>query len=210
MKSIKIFVTAIGTDSGKTLTSAILTEALKSDYWKPIQAGFPRDAETVKSLVTNPISQFHTERHLLMHPMSPHAAAAKENIQIKLSDFELPNTPNHLIVEGAGGILVPIDNENFLIDLAQTLSIPMILVSNLYLGSINHTLLSIQEIKRRGLDCKGIIFNGEPNEASESIIVKHSPYPVLFRIPKFGEVNAKIISEFASEIRKKLIDSLLK
>jgi dethiobiotin synthetase len=204
MTPFKVFITAIGTDSGKTLTSAILTEILQADYWKPIQAGFPRDTETVRNLVSNSTSKYHTERHLLLHPMSPHAAAAKENIQLKLGDFELPNTNNHLIVEGAGGVLVPINEEHFVIDIAQKLSLPIILVSNLYLGSINHTLLSIQEIKKRGMECKGIIFNGEPNEASENIILKHSPYPFLFRIPRFKEVNSKVIAEFSLNIRLKM------
>ncbi|GAB4341521.1 MAG: dethiobiotin synthase [Flammeovirgaceae bacterium] len=210
MSFIKIFITAIGTDSGKTLIAAILTEALKADYWKPIQAGYPRDAETVKGLVSNSVSKFHTERHLLMYPMSPHAAAEKENIQIRLHDFELPTPNNHLIVEGAGGMLVPINDEHFVIDLVDALSLPMVLVSNLYLGSINHTLLSIQEIKRRGLNCKGIIFNGEANEASEKIILKHSPFPLLFRVPRFEKINAEVVAEFASEIRPSLENLLLK
>lgn len=195
----QLFVTAIGTDSGKTLVSAILTQALKADYWKPIQAGLPRDTETVKSLVSNPTSMFYTERHLLLHPISPHAAAEKENIRIHLHDFELPTTSRPLVVEGAGGILVPINEEHFIIDLAEYLALPIILVANLYLGSINHTLLSIQELNRRKLNCVGIIFNGHANESSQDIIQKHSPFPVLFHVPFLPTVHASTIAQLAAK-----------
>lgn len=200
----QLFVTAIGTDCGKTLVSAILTQALQADYWKPIQAGLPRDTETVQSLVSNASSVFYTERHLLLNPMSPHAAAAKENIHIHLNDFELPTKDKPLVVEGAGGILVPINDEHFVIDIATRLSLPIVLVANLYLGSINHTLLSIQELKRRNLPCIGIIFNGQANESSQTIIQKHSPFPILFHVPLLPVVNKTVVEKIAFELRCKL------
>ena len=126
------FVTAIGTDSGKTLVSSILVEALKADYWKPIQAGSPADTETVQSLVSNEISQFHSETHRLKLPASPHAAAKYEHLYIQLDDFVLPETSNDLIIEGSGGVLVPLNDQDYVVDIAKELDLEIILVANLY------------------------------------------------------------------------------
>lgn len=194
------FVTAIGTDSGKTLVSAILVEALKADYWKPVQAGFPTDTESVKQLVSNPISKFHAETHLLKMPASPHAAARYEHLNIQLDDFASPDTQNDLIAEGAGGVLVPLNDEDFVIDIAQELNAQVILVANLYLGSINHTLLTVDYLQRNNIPVKGIIFNGEANEESERIIEHHSGYKVLLRLPKLGLINKEVIQYWADEL----------
>ena len=195
-------VTAIGTDSGKTLVSAILTEALKADYWKPVQSGLPRDTKTVKSLVSNDRSVFHPERHLLDTPASPHAAAKIDGVQIDLDDFTLPPTDRDLVVEGAGGMLVPLNDEDYVIDFASALSLEIVLVSNLYLGSINHTLLSIEALKHRGLQVKGIIFNGEGNAESEHIIEQKSGWPVLLRIPKLASVDKEVVKEYGQQLLK--------
>ncbi|WP_420387731.1 dethiobiotin synthase [Roseivirga sp.] len=194
------FVTAIGTDSGKTLVSAILAEALKADYWKPIQAGQPADTDGVKSLVSNSITRFHPETHSLKLPASPHAAARFEHLQIELDDFVLPETSNEIIVEGAGGILVPINQENFVIEIAKSLNMEVILVANLYLGSINHTLLTVDYLKRNNYPVKGIIFNGDSNPESEQIIEKHSGYRVLMHLPKLGKVSPEIVQYWADQL----------
>ncbi len=198
----KYFVTAIGTDSGKTLVSAILTEALQADYWKPIQCGLEfRDTDTVKSLVSNGFSFFHPEAYLFKTPASPHAAALLENKKIDLEKVLLPETEdNNLIIEGAGGILVPLNEKAVIIDIAEKFGAEVILVSNLYLGSINHTLLSIEELKRRKLQVKGIIFNGEPNPASEDIILKKSGYKCLLKIIPEKEITPDIISKYAIKL----------
>jgi dethiobiotin synthetase len=201
----KYFVTAIGTDSGKTFISAILTQALHADYWKPIQAGTPRDTETVQALVSNEKSTFWPEAYLLKTPMSPHAAAALENIRIDLQQITLPKTTNHLVIEGAGGILVPINPDEYVIDVAAHLQAEIILVCNLYLGSINHSLLSINELKRRNLPVKGIIFNGEPNAASEEIILEKSKWLCLLRVPKVEMVTPQLVSEYANQLTDKLL-----
>ena len=145
------FVTAIGTDSGKTLVSAILCKALQADYWKPVQAGYPTDSEMVKSLLPDTDLRIHPETYVSKTPASPHAAAALENVTISLNDFEVPVHTRDLIIEGAGGCLVPLNDRDFVIDLASRFSAEVVLVSNLYLGSINHTLLSWEGIKRRSL-----------------------------------------------------------
>ncbi len=210
MKMKNYFVTAIGTDCGKTLVSAILVDFLGADYFKPVQAGFPTDTETVKSLVTNaqgtfPMT-FHKESYLLQMPASPHKAARAEGIEIKLENIILPKTTNNLIIEGAGGVLVPLNDNDFVIDIAKQFSVEIdckvILVANLYLGSINHTLLTINELKRRNIDVLGIIFNGEENKESEVIILKHSGYKCLLHIQKEENISKETVKKYAQMLNK--------
>ena len=197
------FVTAIGTDSGKTLISAILTEAFEMDYWKPIQAGTPGDSETVRSLISNPVTTIFQERYFLKIPASPHAAARSEGLTLNLDDFSLPES-NNLIVEGAGGLLVPLNDNDTMLDLIKTLNIPLILVCNLYLGSINHSLLTCEVLKMNDIKVRGIIFNGIPNEESERVIESKSGYEVLFRLPQMENINKDLVSDIASDLRKKI------
>lgn len=194
------FVTAIGTDSGKTLVSAILVEALKADYWKPVQAGFPRDTSAVQALVSNEKSVFHPEAFVLQTPASPHAAAKIDGVHVAASLIFPPETDNHLVIEGAGGVLVPINDEETILDLVPNMNAEIILVSNLYLGSINHTLLTVEMIKSRGLAVKGIIFNGEPNAESQRIILKKTGYQSLLHILPEAEVNKETVKKYASQI----------
>ncbi len=205
----KYFITAIGTDSGKTLISAIFAQALEADYWKPIQAGLPRDTETVKSLVSNPVSQFHPEKYILQNPLSPHAAAYMEGIEISLEAISAPITHNPLIIEGAGGILVPLNEQHFMIDIARKLAAEIVLVSNLYLGSINHTLLTVNELKRSGLVVRGIIFNGKENLESQNIILKYSRYPMLLHVHQEEEITPNVVSRYASQLRKVIVEPVL-
>lgn len=197
------FITAIGTDSGKTLASAIIVEALKADYWKPVQCGEPRDTDAVKGLVSNSETQFHAEAYFLKKPASPHDAAKEEGIEIDIKKFQtsyskLPTS--NLIIEGAGGLLVPLNDTDFVIDIPQQLNVPVILVANLYLGSINHTLLTINELKRRKIEVTGIIFNGEPNPESERIILHHSGYKKLLHILPEKEITKKVVKKYATEL----------
>ncbi len=196
------FITGIDTDSGKSVVSAILCEALHADYWKPIQAGKPTDTDFVKNLVSNQTSKFHSETYLLEIPASPHAAAKKEGIEIKLNTIKLPGTSNTLIIEGAGGCLVPINDNDFVIDIAMKFNCKIILVADLYLGSINHTLLTINELKRRNFSVAGIIFNGDENPESQQIILKHSGWKQLLHIKKEKDIGRNIISRYADELLK--------
>ncbi len=201
---MKYFVTAIGTDSGKTLVSAILVKALQADYWKPIQAGLPRDTDTVSALAGSTTSTYHPEAYLLKAPMSPHAAAAQEGIEIDIQHIKLPDTRKHLVIEGAGGVLVPLNKQHFVIDLASHLQAPVILVANLYLGSINHTLLTIQELKRREVPVKGIIFNGPLNKDSMDIILHYSGHPCLLHIKQEQEINPEVVAYYAQRLNTNL------
>ncbi|MEO9852552.1 MAG: dethiobiotin synthase [Reichenbachiella sp.] len=196
----KYFVTGIDTDSGKTIVSAILVEKLKADYWKPIQAGQPTDSDTISSLVGRD-KKIHPEGIVLQAPMSPHAAAELEDINLKADQFSVPMTDNTLIIEGAGGLMVPINDNEFVIGLAKIFDAQVILVSRNYLGSINHTMLSIDYLKSNGYDVAGIIFNDTPNRATEDFILNHSQLPCLGHIDPLTEVNNKTIQSQLQNIK---------
>ncbi len=196
------FVTAIGTDSGKTLVSAILCEALTADYWKPVQAGLPRDTEKVASLVSNRLSIFFPEQFLLRTPASPHAAARIDGIDISLDSFHLPPSRNGLIVEGAGGCLVPLNQRETMLDLIDRLDIETIVVSNHYLGSINHTLLTIEALRARGVKIKGLIFNGDANEDTEQIILSRTQLRCLLHINKETAITRDVVQKYANKLNE--------
>ena len=198
------FVTAIHTDSGKTLVSAILCEALYADYWKPVQAGFPTDSATVAQLISNTSTKIHAEAYLLKMPASPHASAKAEGIEIKRENFILPSTNRDLVIEGAGGCLVPLNNDFFVIDLIDKFKTEVILVSNLYLGSINHTLLTVEALKNRNINIRGIIFNGESNPESESIILATTKLPLLLRIEREAIITKEVVQRYAQQLKKNL------
>ncbi len=195
------FVTGIDTDSGKTLVSAILCQALQADYWKPVQAGLPRDADTVKSLTDNSVRIF-PEAYILKTPASPHAAAALDGVTIELAKFIAPDTGRDLVIEGAGGCLVPLNDADFVIDIAPEVADAVILVADLYLGSINHTLLTIEALRKRELPVKGIIFNGKSNPESERIILHHSGLPCLLRITPEENINHETVKRYAERLKE--------
>ncbi len=198
----KFFVTAIDTDSGKTVVSAILTQMLGADYWKPVQAGFPRDTETVEKLVSAPDCHYHPEAFLLNTPASPHAAAKIDGITIDLDDFKLPEHNRDLVIEGAGGCLVPINDNDVVADLIPWFDAQVILVSNLYLGSINHTLLTAEYLFNKGYPVKGVIFNGEENRESQRIILQKTGLRLLLHIKKENKVDREMITHYANLLSK--------
>ncbi|MEQ6121264.1 dethiobiotin synthase [Reichenbachiella sp. MALMAid0571] len=195
----KYFVTGIDTDSGKTIVSAIIMETLKADYWKPVQAGEPTDSDFIRNIHKH--ATIHPEGIMLHHPMSPHASADLENRKISMNDLKLPKTDNNLIIEGAGGIMVPVNDNELIVDVAKKFDLEVILVSRNYLGSINHTLLSIDYLKRNNFNIKGIVFNGEPNPSSEEYILKHSGLKCLFKIGQLSIIDTKTIEEIATTIK---------
>jgi len=197
------FVTAIDTDSGKTVVSAILCEALQASYWKPIQAGFPRDADAVKELV-GPSITIHPEAYLLNTPASPHASAKLDGVEIQIEKIKIPQETKDLVIEGAGGVLVPLNDKEFVVDLISAFGATAILVADLYLGSINHTLLTIETLKTRKIKIAGIIFNGVSNPESERIILSYSSLPCLLRIKKEDTIDQTVVRAYAAEIKKNL------
>lgn len=201
----RYFITGIGTDVGKTLVSAILTESLEADYWKPVQAGDLLNSDTIKvsNLISNTRSKFHREAYQLSEPMSPHAAARIDGVQIDISSIQLPQTENHLIVEGAGGLMVPLNDQQLILDLIKHLDVEVILVSQNYLGSINHTLLTIEVLKSNKINIRGIIFNGDENKETESFILNHSSINFLGRVRQHTSINKEVILTY-----KKLFKNL--
>ncbi len=205
-----LFVTGTHTGAGKTLASAILTQAFEADYWKPVQAGNLKktDSDIVKQLTDHHKIGIHPESYRLKLAASPHAAAAKEHILIELSGFRKPKTKNRLIVEGAGGVLVPLNDQEMIIDLMSYLKLPIILVSQNYLGSINHTMLTLEALSYRNLPVLGIIFNGKKNEESERYIETRSRVPVLYRIPRLKHIDKETIAEQAQFFREALAEKI--
>lgn len=204
MKKI-VFVTGIGTEVGKTIASAIITEALKADYWKPIQAGELENSDThkLKKLISNKKTQFHENAYALKTPMSPHAAAEIDHVKIKLNNIKLPETDNNLVIEGAGGLLVPLNSKNTVADLISE-EFSIILVSRHYLGSINHTLLSLELLKNRGFKKIGVIFSGEEVKSTEDIIQKMGGTKIIGRIEEEPYFDNRVVQEYAEKFKAKL------
>jgi len=197
----KLFITGIGTDVGKTLVSAIFVESLKADYWKPVQCGSLDNTDTsfVKQLVTSQGSVFHPEAYLLKEPISPHAAAAKEGIEINITSIKIPSTENTLIIEGAGGLMVPLNSVNHVIDLISEFNMEVVLVVKHYLGSINHTLLSIDALQNRNIPITGVVFNGERNEASERVILNYYLFKFVAYVEQETNVTANTLQKYSKK-----------
>jgi dethiobiotin synthetase len=210
MKNKNIIVAGIGTDVGKTFIAAILTEALKADYWKPVQAGAldHTDSDTVRELVSNPQTVIHPEVYRLTIPASPHYAAEKDGVKITLDDFHVPATTRPLIIELAGGLMVPLNEHELNIDLIHKFGAPVVLISQNYLGSINHTLLSVDICHTHGIEIAGIIFNGERTPATESVILGYTNLKCLARIEKENVVNAQIVKRYADSLADIVKDRL--
>ena len=191
MAKKNLFVTGIGTGIGKTVISAVLTEKLKADYWKPVQSGELDNSDTlkVKSLVTNTVSVFHPETYRLTQPYSPHKSAALDGLEIDQQQFVLPQTDNNLIIEGAGGLMVPLNNSFLILDLIKQINAEVVLVSQNYLGSINHTLLSAQVLKQYEIPVAGIIFNGDKDSYSEDFILQYTGFKLIGHIPQYTALN---------------------
>ena len=204
---MKIFITGISTDVGKTITSAIVVEALEADYWKPVQAGDldNSDSHKVKCHISNSKSQFYPNSYQLNTPASPHLAAEIDGIRIDLSQIQEPKTDNHLVIEGAGGIFVPLNEEDSIIDLIQP-NYKVIVVSRHYLGSINHTLLTIEAIRNRGFEVAGIIFSGSENKSTESLILNKTKIKCIGRIDEEPYFDQNVIREYADLFRDNLLN----
>jgi dethiobiotin synthetase len=199
------FITGISTDVGKTIVSAIIAEALEADYWKPIQAGDLEHSDThkVKGLISNSKTKFHESIYNLNTPMSPHASAEIDNTKISVSKIKRPNTRNTLVIEGAGGVLVPLNDRETVIDLILTTD-KVIVVSRHELGSINHTLLTVEALKQRKLDLFGIVFSGDEHPSTERIISKMTGIPIIGRIDKEPYFDKNVIVAYAEKFKDEL------
>jgi dethiobiotin synthetase len=204
----KYFIAGIGTDVGKTLVSAILTEALQANYWKPVQCGIEggTDRETISSLITNSKTVCYTEGYCFTEPASPHLAAALANEKIRLEHLHLPELNNRLVIEGAGGLLVPLNDTNYVVDLAKEFEAEIILVCRNYLGCINHSLLSIDYLIRNEFAIKGLVLNGNFDKAVKSAIINYTEIPVIAEIPDMTVVSKDSVLSQAQKINLSLFE----
>ena len=193
------FVTGISTEVGKTIASAILAEALGADYWKPVQAGDLQasDSHRLATLVDTDRSLIHPNSYALNTPISPHAAAALDGVQIDLSQIVPPKTKRDLVIEGAGGLLVPLNDTDTIFDLIRP-DYKVVLVSRHYLGSINHTLLSVEKLRQKGVSI-ALVFSGDPHPSTEEIILKKTDAYFLGRIGEEPTFDRSTIKKYAEQ-----------
>ena len=203
----EIFVTGISTEVGKTIASAIIVEALQADYWKPIQAGelAHSDSHKIAELISNTKTVIHKNSYALKTPMSPHAAAELDNVVIDREKIIVPDTSNHLVIEGAGGLLVPLNDEDTILDIIMP-NYKVVVVSRHYLGSINHTLLTIGWLQERGYDVY-VIFSGNENKTTEDIILKKTGVQLIGRINEEEAFDKDLIKTYA-EFFRPVLESL--
>lgn len=196
-----VVVAGIGTDVGKTVVSAILCEVLSASYWKPVATGTrvgPAESEVVCKLLKNGESRVFREQFLFKEPLSPHIAAALEERNFCVEDFKVPVSQGPLVIELAGGVMVPLNDRETNLDLIEKLNLPVVVVSRHYLGSINHTLLTVEALRSRGANILGIIFNGEELPDTERIISALGMVACLGRVPVFSSVSPEAVAGFAS------------
>jgi len=193
-----LIITGTDTGIGKTVVSAMLTLALDAVYWKPIQAGTDGGTDTlrVKQLTGLPTQHFRAERHILRQPLSPHRAAELDDVAISFDDLRLPDVPpgRHLIIEGAGGVLVPVNRRLLQIEIFARWQAPVVLCARTSLGTINHSLLSLEALRQRGIEVLGVVFVGDAMPDSERTIVEFGATRRLGRLPFLAELNANALN----------------
>ncbi len=193
----KLFITGTDTGVGKTVVSAILVAGLQGRYWKPIQSGLDdlTDTQWIHKVTGFPEKNFYPETYLLKRPVSPHVSATGEGVRIELDAFQVPEThpSTHLIVEGAGGIMVPLNDHQLMLDLMIKLDIPVLLVASSLLGTINHTLLSLEQLRRHGLDVLGVVLNGPLNPDNREAIEQHGQISIWAEIEPLPAINRETL-----------------
>jgi dethiobiotin synthetase len=201
-----IFITGTDTDIGKTVVSACLVRALNADYWKPIQSGLVdgRDRDFVSTLADLNENRIHPSVYELRAPLSPHEAARLENVSLEIDELILPATDNTIVVEGAGGVLVPINSDFLMIDLMAQLGLPVIVVARSGLGTINHTLLTLEALRTRNINILGIIINGPKNPANVEAIQAYGTTNILFELEPISPLNVEGVLAVAKQLRKNI------
>jgi len=206
------FITGTGTNIGKTLISAIITAVLDAHYWKPIQSGIATevsDQERVVEYIALPGTRLIPTTYLLQSALSPDQAAALQGIRIDINKLQLPKIHKNIVVEGAGGVFTPVTDDNSMMDLMQQIGLPVIVVAHGKLGTINHTLLTLEALMHRKLKVKGVIYSGDLNPANQTTIEKWSGVQTLFSVPHFENLNAAILQQWIGENRSTILKSLL-
>ena len=190
------FITGTDTDVGKTVAAAWGCLQLEATYWKPIQSGLAdglSDTDVVHKLTEKSASDFLKSRYSLTEPLSPHEAARLDGVRISLDDFWLPQTEKPLILEGAGGVMVPINEKALMLDLMHHLGLPVIVVARSTLGTINHTLLTLAALRQAQLPIVGVILSGPENEANKLAIETYGNVPILGFLPPLSPLNKQAL-----------------
>ena len=198
-----VFVTGTDTEIGKTLVSAILTKAWNATYWKPFQTGLAEetgDTSTVTRLADVAPNHVVAPLCALQAPLSPFAAAELENTVIDVEKLQMPAGNGPFVVEGAGGLMVPVTPDSMMIDVVQRLDLPVVLVARSGLGTINHTLLSLEALRRRDIAIAGVVLSGLPNVKNARDIARFGKTQILFQVPRFENVTPQTIADFARSI----------
>lgn len=198
------FVSGIGTNVGKTFVSAGLMLATQAQYFKPVQTGAPEDLDraTIQDLTGLPDARFLPEVKAFRAPLSPHRAARLEGQEIRVGDIPFPSVEGPLVVEGAGGLLVPLNSSETMLDLMLSFGLPVVLVSTDYLGSINHTLLSLRCLKQEGIEVAGLVFTGRAFEDNAEAIAQFAGnVPIWPRLPHLEIPYPKGLAAWAQELK---------
>ena len=203
------FVTGTDTGVGKTVVASWLVTALDGEYWKPVQAGLTgeTDEATVRRLTGFGAERFHASAYRLTKPLSPHQAAAEDGTAIELGRIAVPAHRRPLVVEGAGGLLVPLNGRDFIIDLIARIGFPVVLVARSQIGTINHTLLSLEALRSRRLTVAGVVINGTPNAANAEGIASYGKVPVIAELPLMERLDRATVAAAAVGIRPRLLET---
>ena len=196
------FITGTDTNVGKTVASAWTILHLNADYWKPTQSGLhpTTDTLTMKQITGLPDDRFHPETYSLSQPLSPHEAARRDGVKIKMDDFKIPQTPRPLVIEGAGGLMVPLNEDHLVIDLIKQIGFPTILVCRSGLGTINHTLLSLEAMRTRTLPVAGLIICGPKMPHNRQALEEYGGVPIIAEIDHLDEITPKVLLAIKPEI----------
>jgi dethiobiotin synthetase len=205
----RYFITVTDTGVGKTVLSALLCAALDASYWKPIQTGAEVDSDsgTVQALAELPVEKIFAEAYKFPPPVSPHLAARLAGARIDLARIKLPSSAADapLIVEGAGGVLVPVNEHELMVDVMRKLGLPVLMAARSSLGTINHTMLSLVALRYAGVEVAGVVMIGAPNVENRAAIEEYGKVQVVGEIPWLAEINRDILLEtFAARFDKSL------
>jgi len=201
-----VFVTGTDTDVGKTIAAACLVQALNGDYWKPVQAGLrdDTDTQTIQKLVKLNEVSFFPSTYELKQPLSPHEAARRDGIEIEMKEFRAPITNRPLVVEGAGGVMVPLNKRALVVDLIVKLKLPVIVIARSGLGTINHTLLSLKALREKKCNILGVIMNGPRNKGNVTAVETYGHARVLWQMTPIKPLNGKTLARAGSRLKKAL------
>ena len=207
--SKRIIICGTDTDVGKTIVSSFFVQGLKGLYWKPIQSGTEEgtDTKTVCNLLNLKPNRYLSEKYKFKAPVSPHWAAEQESDFIEPSNLKLPDLDELIIIETAGGLMVPLNRDWLQIDQLKVWGAPIILVARTGLGTLNHTLLSLEALKNRNIDVLGIVLNGPPHKDNPKTLEQFGDTKILANLPIFNEVNAEVLLQ---EWNKQQLDQKLK